>query len=248
MLASDGRPVAEVRHLHTDHLGIPRELTVTDGHIAWAAEYRAWGNALIAIDERLSPTSHDATVGLASSQPIRFQGQYCDSETGLHYNRFRYYDSDIGTFVSTDPIGLAGGANGYRYAPNPTGWADPLGLAPCNNGGDAVENKNTSAKLPSATQTITNPPQAPVIPPHWESRPGKNGGEIFFPPGTNPAAGEHIRVMPPGSSPIPGYEHGYWRWVNNNKQPMNPATGKPGKGQGDTHVPLPPDSIPPPRR
>jgi RHS repeat-associated protein len=43
------------------------------------------------------------------SQNLRFQGQYYDAETGLHYNRFRYYDPDIGRFVSQDPIGLAGG-------------------------------------------------------------------------------------------------------------------------------------------
>lgn len=62
-------------------------------------------------------------------QPIRFQGQYFDAETGLHYNRFRYYDPDVGRFISQDPIGLAGGDNLYAYAPNPTGWVDPLGLA-----------------------------------------------------------------------------------------------------------------------
>ncbi|MFC5472331.1 RHS repeat-associated core domain-containing protein [Paraherbaspirillum soli] len=109
-------------------------------------------------------------------------------------------------------------------------------------------NGKSGAKPPKDTQPISNPPQAPVIPPDWESKPGRNGGEVYYPPGTNPADGEHIRVMPPGSSPVPGYEDGYWRWVNGNKQPMDPSTGKPGRGQGDTHVPLPPDSLPPPRR
>jgi len=60
---------------------------------------------------------------------LRFQGQYYDYETGLHYNRFRYYDPDVGRFVSQDPIGLAGGTNIYQYAPNPLMWIDPLGLA-----------------------------------------------------------------------------------------------------------------------
>ena len=62
------------------------------------------------------------------AQNLRFQGQYFDAETGLHYNRFRYYDPDIGRFVSQDPIGLAGGINNYQYAPNPVEWIDPLGL------------------------------------------------------------------------------------------------------------------------
>ncbi|OOS07798.1 RHS repeat-associated core domain-containing protein [Moraxella cuniculi DSM 21768] len=61
-------------------------------------------------------------------QPIRFQGQFCDVETGLHYNRFRYYDSDVGMFIQRDPIGLLGGLNTFQYAPNPIGWVDPWGL------------------------------------------------------------------------------------------------------------------------
>jgi RHS repeat-associated protein len=61
-------------------------------------------------------------------QPFRFQGQQFDEETGLHYNRFRYYDPVVGRFVSQDPIGLSGGLNTSSYAPNPLGWVDPLGL------------------------------------------------------------------------------------------------------------------------
>ncbi|WP_252403266.1 RHS repeat-associated core domain-containing protein, partial [Escherichia coli] len=47
---------------------------------------------------------------------------------GLHYNLHRYYDPDVGRFMVTDPIGLAGGINLYQYAPNPLSWIDPLGL------------------------------------------------------------------------------------------------------------------------
>ena len=52
-----------------------------------------------------------------------------NSETGLHYNRFRYFDPDLGMFTTRDPIGLMGGVNTFQYAPNPTGWIDPFGLA-----------------------------------------------------------------------------------------------------------------------
>ncbi|WP_284358229.1 RHS repeat-associated core domain-containing protein, partial [Pseudomonas syringae] len=62
-------------------------------------------------------------------QNLRFQGQYFDVETGLHYNTFRYYDPEIGRFTTQDPIGLLGGFNLYQYAPSPIGWIDPLGLA-----------------------------------------------------------------------------------------------------------------------
>jgi len=66
-------------------------------------------------------------------QPFRFQGQQSDQETGLHYNRFRYYDPVVGRFVSQDPIGLAGGINIYQYTPSSTFWIDPLGLSAASN-------------------------------------------------------------------------------------------------------------------
>ena len=62
------------------------------------------------------------------NSPLRFQGQYFDEETGLHYNRHRYYSPETGRFITVDPIGLAGGLNNYQYVKNPTGWVDPLGL------------------------------------------------------------------------------------------------------------------------
>jgi RHS repeat-associated protein len=62
------------------------------------------------------------------AQPLRLQGQYWDQEIGLCYNRYRYFDPHICSFISQDPIGLAGGENVYAYAPNVWGWVDPLGL------------------------------------------------------------------------------------------------------------------------
>ncbi|MDR5825947.1 RHS repeat-associated core domain-containing protein, partial [Caballeronia sp. LZ043] len=61
-------------------------------------------------------------------QAIRLQGQYFDHESGLHYNRYRYFDPSTGSFISQDPIGLAGGINPYQFARNVFGWMDPLGL------------------------------------------------------------------------------------------------------------------------
>jgi RHS repeat-associated protein len=77
--------------------------------------YRAYGNVVRALVNEID-------------NPIRFQGQYHDPETGLHYNRHRYYNPSTGRFLTPDPIGLAGGLNNYQYVPNPTGWVDPLGL------------------------------------------------------------------------------------------------------------------------
>ena len=74
--------------------------------------------------------------------PLRFQGQYCDAETGLHYNRHRYYDPQLGRFTTQDPISLAGGINLYQYAPNPVQWVDPLGLN--RKLSDCPKNKKTT--------------------------------------------------------------------------------------------------------
>jgi RHS repeat-associated protein len=73
-------------------------------------------------------------------QPLRLQGQYFDGETGLYYNRFRYYEPTIGCFVSQDPLGLAAGENVYAYAPSTQKWIDPLGLCKVNKSEISDEN------------------------------------------------------------------------------------------------------------
>ncbi|SMF14138.1 RHS repeat-associated core domain-containing protein [Alteromonadaceae bacterium Bs31] len=114
------KPLAQVQdqniyHYHLDHLGTPQELSDQSGNIVWRGRYLSYGNLAVKdVDE--------------VENNIRFQGQYFDEETGLHYNRHRYYDPSIGQFTQQDPIGLLGGVNCYQYAPNPVGWVDPFGL------------------------------------------------------------------------------------------------------------------------
>ncbi|GFD83746.1 RHS repeat domain-containing protein [Tenacibaculum sp. IMCC1] len=68
--------------------------------------------------------------------PFRYQGQYEDEETGLYYNRFRYYSPESGTYISKDPIGLLSGEpNFYAYVYDSNTCIDPLGLAPWPKGG-----------------------------------------------------------------------------------------------------------------
>ena len=115
------RPLAfvqdqKVYHYHVDHLGTPQEISNEQGEIVWSVQYRAYGNVVKKEIEQIENN-------------LRFQGQYFDEETGLHYNRFRYYNPTTGRFINQDPIGLLGGMNNYQYAPNPTGWVDPLGLS-----------------------------------------------------------------------------------------------------------------------
>jgi type VI secretion system secreted protein VgrG len=114
-------PLAKVEggvtyHYVTDHLGTPQELYDDQREIVWAVDFSAYGK----------------TRGLLASEvvnPIRFPGQYYDEESGLHYNRFRYYDPQAGRYVSQDPIGLRGGWNQYGYARgNPFSRVDPTGL------------------------------------------------------------------------------------------------------------------------
>jgi RHS repeat-associated protein len=102
---------------HNDHIGTPLELTDESGKQVWSAVYDVYG--------------HITTLqGDQTKNPIRFQGQYED-ESGLYYNRFRYYDSQLGRYTSQDPMGFAGGVNSYTYVYNPLSWVDPLGLMGC---------------------------------------------------------------------------------------------------------------------
>ncbi|EBS2483495.1 RHS repeat protein [Salmonella enterica subsp. enterica serovar Heidelberg] len=106
----------EVLYYHTDVNGAPEEMTDGGGNIVWEAGYQVWGN--LTHEKETRPVQ----------QNLRFQGQYLDRETGLHYNLYRFYDPDIGKFISGDPISLRGGINLYAYAQNPLSWIDPLGL------------------------------------------------------------------------------------------------------------------------
>jgi RHS repeat-associated protein len=105
----------QIYYYLNDQLGTPQELITANGDIVWSGVYKSYGN--LAIEYRTVP------------QNLRFQGQYFDEESGLHYNRYRYYDPYTARYISQDPIGLAGGENAYSYVPNPLAWIDPLGLS-----------------------------------------------------------------------------------------------------------------------
>lgn len=108
----------DIWYYHTHLNGLPEELTNQEGEIVWRGEYHLWGR--LKQQERIGRCPNE--------QNLRFQGQYFDAETGLHYNTFRYYAPECGRFTQQDPVGLVGGINPYRYAPNPLNWIDPLGL------------------------------------------------------------------------------------------------------------------------
>jgi len=111
----------QIHHYHNDLNGLAEQLSDEAGNIVWQARYQVWGNTVQEVRE----------PAFVEQQNLRFQGQYLDRETGLHYNLFRFYDPDVGRFTQPDPIGLAGGLNLYQYAPTPATWIDPLGLEVC---------------------------------------------------------------------------------------------------------------------
>lgn len=92
------RPLAQIKgrgvgstvcYYVNDHIGTPQELLDEDGNVVWSAIYRAYGHA-------------EMPAGIR--QPLRFQGQYTDEESGLHYNRHRYYNPLSGRYLTPDPI------------------------------------------------------------------------------------------------------------------------------------------------
>ncbi|HFT8694579.1 TPA: RHS repeat-associated core domain-containing protein, partial [Proteus mirabilis] len=111
-------PQRAIYYTHSSLSGLPEALTNSEGEIVWQGQYSAWGY----LQRQTRPTST-----FNREQNLRFQGQYFDKETGLHYNTFRYYAPDLGRFTQQDPIGLAGGINLYAYAPNALTWVDPWG-------------------------------------------------------------------------------------------------------------------------
>ncbi|KMK17101.1 hypothetical protein ABW09_17975 [Pluralibacter gergoviae] len=116
--------VAEIYWYHAELNGLPERMTDADGETVWRGAFSAWGRTL----------RESACGGWRGQQNLRFQGQYLDRETGLHYNTLRYYDAWGGCYTQVDPIGLAGGLNTYGYVVDPLVWVDPLGLIPWEKG------------------------------------------------------------------------------------------------------------------
>nr|WP_221383022.1 RHS repeat-associated core domain-containing protein [Actinoplanes polyasparticus] len=98
----------------TDPAGTPTHLIDADGATYWQTTGTLFGRHPV-----------------LAATPLRFPGQYHDIETGLHYNRFRYFDPATARYLSPDPLGLAGGPTPTAYPANPLTTIDRLGLAGC---------------------------------------------------------------------------------------------------------------------
>lgn len=137
----------------TDLVGTPTELVGLDGSVRRRALSTIWGEE--------ADRGNELT-------PLRFPGQYFDAETGLHYNYHRYFDPGLGRYISADPLGLEGGANGQAYVSNPTAMVDPLGLMTCGPSGGGRGGRDRRGGRgqrrppyydnPLETRPVTNPP------------------------------------------------------------------------------------------
>jgi RHS repeat-associated protein len=112
----DGSWDGESYAVHTDHLGTPFSVSNSKGDIVWDVEFLPYG-------EIQQLYKNEITFN------FRLPGQYFDEETGLHYNRHRYYDPGFGRYITPDPIGVSGGINLYVYTQNPLKEVDFLGLS-----------------------------------------------------------------------------------------------------------------------
>lgn len=121
LVFEDGTPFHVIHGLCDE----PLELIDDQGDTAWWGTLDEWGRLV-------SQSGHE------HAPMLRYSGQYFDEETGLSYNRFRYYHAEDGQFLSPDPLGFAAGPFRYRYAPNPLNFIDPFGLACGGSRGQSV--------------------------------------------------------------------------------------------------------------
>lgn len=137
--ASGPMPIAAVINgttyaVHSDHLNTPRRLTDADGQAVWQWSYSAFGDEKPTIAKyrfaNLDITPNPGTTNVSEATlNKRYDGQYFDQESGLHYNYFRSYDNRTGRYSQPDPIGLEGGWNrGVYVDSNPLSHSDPAGL------------------------------------------------------------------------------------------------------------------------
>ncbi len=102
----------------TDQVGTPRLAVNRDGDLVWEGDFSGFGE---------SREEHGR-----EEVEVRYPGQIYDEETGLSYNRFRYYDPELRCYTQSDPIGLEGGVQLHGYVKDPNFWFDPYGLTSCN--------------------------------------------------------------------------------------------------------------------
>ena len=121
--------VTRTNHAVSDLTGRPLMLFNSEGKTVWRpGQTSLWGLALSLPADTGYPDPR-GELDPEADPGLLYAGQWQDAESGLCYNRFRYYEPETGMYLVSDPLGLLGGEQTYRYVPNPLGYIDPLGLA-----------------------------------------------------------------------------------------------------------------------
>jgi RHS repeat-associated protein len=138
---------AAVEYIHTDSLGTPVAITDSDGNVVQTSEYEPYGKLL-------NRPLTDAPA---------YTGHEADATTGMVYMQQRYYDPEIGRFLSVDPLRGAG-FNRYEYArDNPFKFTDPDGREPCTGthiGSCGSDGKSMAGMTDGRLHAIRKNPQA----------------------------------------------------------------------------------------
>jgi len=233
----------EVFHVVANQVGQPRELIDAAGRVAWAARHDAWGRVL---EERWDETG-EKSRGYRVRSPFQLLGQYEDQETGLAITRYRFFDPEVGRWLSPDPLGIRGGLNLQAFDGTPTLDVDPLGLS-------------TGGGNPHNHPPWTNPDGSVRYPPNdgFESRapntlqPGhvidRYGGRVG-PDGRFTDTGRYVaddgtpygeRALPAGTDQRPYRRYEVVRPIPVESGPASPWFGEPG---GGTQHHLPPGGV-----
>jgi RHS repeat-associated protein len=130
----DAEPALGKRYyVFTNQVGAPLRVEDDTGKVCWSAQIDPYGIAHL---------DANSTIEM----PLRFPGHYFDQETGLHYNRFRYFSPELGRYIQSDPVGLFGGTNVYAYLTEPLSHVDIDGLGRKGSGGGNARKPKTEGK------------------------------------------------------------------------------------------------------
>ena len=125
----------------SDYMGTPIQMYDAQGNKTWDCTLDIYGKVLA------------VNKGTEFDCPFRFQGQYADEETDLYYNRFRYYTSNIGTYISQDPLIFYNSSHLYSYVYNANNLIDILGLFPLMNGATVTITAISSRGIETITKS-----------------------------------------------------------------------------------------------
>ena len=154
-----------VYSVHTDHLGTPKQITNQNQETVWQIDLDTFGETKDIQAKTITDPNTNTQKPFEFN--LRFAGQYHDTETGYHYNYHRYYDPKVGRYLTSDPIGLAGGLNSYGYANSePWGVVDPYGLYTLDFAKNRLEASNVKPEFPAHM----GPTPSTTIPARYSSK------------------------------------------------------------------------------